>query len=94
MFTLVVDETTSKHLEYFPVAQEFVTGKQGVHSVGLTSERTVFIVVVLLQREKRKLRNRVMSLVRTDRLIKQCIKLSLTEKMMPWPIEVKDAVLV
>ena len=49
--------------------QKFLTGKQGLHPEGLTSERTVFTLVILLQREKRKLRNRVMSLVRTERLI-------------------------
>ena len=46
------------------------------------------------QREKRKLRNQVMSLVKTERLIKQSIKLSLTEKMMSGPLTLKDAMLV
>ena len=51
------------------------------------SERTAFTVVVLLQREKRKLRNQVMSFVGTGRLIKQSIKLSLTEKMVSGPLK-------
>ena len=44
--------------------------------------------------EKRKLRNHVMSLVRTERLMKQSINLSLTGKMMTGPLKLKDAILV
>ena len=55
---------------------------------------TVFHVVVLLQREKRKLRNHVMSLVRTERLIKQSIKLSFTGKMISGPFKLKDIMVV
>ena len=47
-------------------------------------------MVILLQREKRKLRNRVMSLVRSQRLIKQSVKLSMTGKMMSGPLKLKD----
>ena len=50
-------------------------------------------MVVLLQGEKRKLRNHVRFLVRTERLIKQSIKLFLTEKMMRGPLKLKDAML-
>ena len=74
--------------------QKFLTGKQGLDPEGLTLERTVFTVVVLLQGEKRKLRNHVMSLVRTERLIKQSIKLSLTENMMSGPLKLKNTMLV
>ena len=82
MFTLVSEGTTQEHLEYLPVAQEFLTGKQGLHPECLTSENSVFSVVVLLQSEKRKLRNHVMSLVTNERMIKQSIKLSLIETLM------------
>ena len=68
MFTLVLERTTQEHLEYLPVAQKFLTGKQGLHPEGIASERTVFPVVVLLQKKKKKLRNHVMSLVTTARL--------------------------
>ena len=51
--------------------QKFLTGKQRVHPDSLTSERTVLTVVVLLHKEKRKLRNHVMSLV--DKAVHQAI---------------------
>ena len=60
---------------------------------GLNFRSTDFTVVVLLQGEKRKLRNHVRFLVRTERLIKQSIKLFLTEKMMRGPLKLKDAML-
>ena len=44
-------------------------------------------MVVLLQREKRKLRNHVMSPVRTKKMIKESIKLSLTGKMISGPLK-------
>ena len=86
MFTLVSEGTTQEHLEYLPVAQKFLKGKQGLHPECLTSENSVFSVVVLLQSEKRKLRNHVMSLVTNERLIKQSIKLSLIETLMSGPL--------
>ena len=49
---------------------------------------------VITDRQKRKLRNHVMSPVRTEWLIKQSVKLSLTEKMMSGPLKLKDAMLV
>ena len=42
--------------------------------------------------ETEKRRNRVMPLVRTERLIKQSIKLSLTEKIISGPVKLKDAI--
>ena len=89
MFTLVLERTTQEHLEYLPVAQKFLTGKQGLHPEGIASERTVFTVVVLLQKKKKKLRNHVMSLVTTARLIRQSIKLSLTEKLIVCPLKLR-----
>ena len=58
-------------------------------SEGLTSEKTVFTMVVSLQREKRKLRNQVMSFVRTERLIKQSNKAMFDRKDDEWSVEVK-----
>ena len=49
---------------------------------------------VITDRQKRKLRNHVMSPVRTEWLIKQSVKLSLTEKMISGPLKLKDAMLV
>ena len=49
---------------------------------------------VITDRQKRKLRNHVMSPVRTEWLIKQSVKLSLTEKMMSGPLKLKDTMLV
>ena len=49
---------------------------------------------VITDRQKRKLRNHVMSPVRTEWLIKQSVKLSLTEKMISGPWKLKDAMLV
>ena len=49
---------------------------------------------IITDREKRKLRNHAMSPVRTDWLIKQSIKLCLTEKMVSGPVMLKDAMLV
>ena len=46
------------------------------------------------EREREKLRNHVISLVRTERLIKQSIKLSLTEQMMSGALTLKDGMLV
>ena len=51
-------------------------------------------MVVITDRQKRKLRNHVMSPVRTEWLIKQSVKLSLTEKMISGPLKLKDAMLV
>ena len=48
MFTLEAERTTHGHLEYLLVTQKFLTGKKGRYPEGLTSERTVFTVVVLL----------------------------------------------
>ena len=36
---LVLERTTQEHLEYLPVTQKFLTGKQAHHPEGLTSER-------------------------------------------------------
>ena len=77
--------------EQLPVAQKFLTGKQRLLPEGLTLEKPNFAVVTLLQREKRKLGNRVMSLVKSQRLIKQSVKLSMTGKMMSGPLKLKDA---
>ena len=52
-------------------SRKFLTGKQKVHPDSLTSERTVLTLFVLLHREKRKLRNHVMSLV--DKAVHQAI---------------------
>ena len=49
---------------------------------------------VITDRQKRRLRNHVMSPVRTEWLIKQSVKLSLTEKMISGPLKLKDAMLV
>lgn len=90
MFILVAGRTTLEHLKYLPV----LPGNQGPHPKGLTLERTAFTLVALLQREKRKLRNPVMSLIRTKKLIKQSIKLPLTENMINGPWKLKEAMLV
>ena len=81
-------------LEYLPLVQKFLWRKQGLHPERLNSVMTVFYVVVLLQREKRKLRNHVMSLERPERLIKQSIKLSFTGKMISGSFKLKDIMVV
>ena len=94
MFTLVSERIIQAHLQYLLEAQKFLIGKQGLHLEGLTSKKTVFTVVMLLQAEKRKLRNHAISLVRNMRLLKQSIKLSLTKKMMSGPLKLKDTLLL
>ena len=94
MFTLVSERIIQAHLQYLLEAQKFLIGKQGLHLEGLTSKKTVFTVVMLLQAEKRKLRNHAISLVRNMRLLKQSIKLSLTRKMMSGPLKLKDTLLL
>ena len=57
-------------------------------------KKGLFLLWLCHYREKRKLRNHVMPLVRTKRLIKQSIKQSMTEKMVSGPLKLKDAMLM
>ena len=91
MFILVSGRTTQEHLVYFQVSYRKKNTSPGGFNFG---KDFLYCVCLVTEREKRKLRNHVRSLVTTERLIKQSIKLLLTEKLMGGPLKLKDAMLL
>ena len=89
MITLIEEELYKDSWSTFRYRSSFWQENKNFiqHPEGLASEITVSTVAVLLQREKRKLRNHVMSPVRIKKMIKQSIKLSLTGKMISGPLK-------